>query len=993
MVPLHGALATDYTLTDNSSAPTLADNDTVTITQHYGADNNTNSDLIEVGANNISISVSGTLQGHDDLIVGTAHVDNLSVTIAAGGEVVASGTRAIDIDGSNRIQDNVTLTNDGTIYATERFAVSAKDVRDSSITNNADGLMSASDRTMLLNGSENLTVTNYGSMVANNDNITYRDGLTLTRTSSTPGYVIAAGTSDELTLNNEGTISTNGERALFLNAATNATITNSGTITAEGNEAIDLEQASDATITNSGTISGADNTIYGDELEDSLFTNDDNGTITASGDIALYLQYADNATFVNKGTLSSSGGSVIDTRNAVSATITNSGTIATAATGSEYILTGRNTTFTNEAAGTITSAAEGLNLDTGNEFRNYGSMTIADNATAAIAITGNNNTIRLYDGSSLGGDITASSGTTGNLLSIDNDETMSLSDNLSGAIGLTKLGDGTLTITGAKGYTGATTLTEGTLKMNGVAEDSTITIGTAGTLGGSGTTGDIINNGTLAPGNSIGTLNVTGDVTLNNASTLEIEVTGKGSSDKIVATGAVSADGVLKLIPTKDKTFGKVETYDIITGASASGTFNSVSIRACGADISTNYTATGVTITLTNCYGKKGDALQQIENYINKLYDENPSADLSTVLTALEGLSGSDYEDAIGSLDIDAPQAIAATTSQNIRTVNGFIAQRAAIQSGNNSARQTMRMMMSAEPLSSDNKLSVKERLAAHSRKGMWVKAYGGDGEKKPLKELGVNGYDYDYSGTTIGFDLESETIKNGLAITLEKGSVTSNKKQGYQEYETVMLNYQNSQFFKDGDSLSLSTAIAMTKVDNKRYIDIGAIERTAKADYQTYTLDLTAGYSFAPMRLGPLTNDLTLSFGLNYNTRESYRETGADSLNLTVDPKHTAKAQLGLENTFYLYNDRKEGKQFMPFVSAGLFASRHLTNTATKQAFAGASKVKVITDRDQEAHGEIGLGFVHIEEDDDELRFLGKAKYSDKVTEYSASLDYGIKF
>ena len=128
---------------------------------------------------------------------------------------------------------------------------------------------------------------------------------------------------------------------------------------------------------------------------------------------------------------------------------------------------------------------------------------------------------------------------------------------------------------------------------------------------------------------------------------------------------------------------------------------------------------------------------------------------------------------------------------------------------------------MSAEPLSADNKLSVKERLAAHSRKGMWVKAYGGDGEKKPLKELGVNGYDYDYSGTTIGFDLESETIKNGLAITLEKGSVTSNKRQGYQEYETVMLNYQNTQFFKDGDSLSLSTAIAMTKVDNERYIDI----------------------------------------------------------------------------------------------------------------------------------------------------------------------------
>ena len=82
-----------------------------------------------------------------------------------------------------------------------------------------------------------------------------------------------------------------------------------------------------------------------------------------------------------------------------------------------------------------------------------------------------------------------------------------------------------------------------------------------------------------------------------------------------------------------------------------------------------------------------------------------------------------------------------------------------------------------------------------------------------------------------------------------------------------------------------------------------------------------------------------------------------------------------------------------MPFISTGLYGSRHLTNTAIKQGFVGADKVKVITDRDQELYGEIALGFLHIEEDDDELRFMTKTKFSDKVTEYSASLDYGLKF
>ena len=320
------------------------------------------------------------------------------------------------------------------------------------------------------------------------------------------------------------------------------------------------------------------------------------------------------------------------------------------------------------------------------------------------------------------------------------------------------------------------------------------------------------------------------------------------------------------------------------------------------------------------------------------------------------------------------------------------MAQRTAAQSGGGASQQ-LRMMMASDPLSAESKLSVKDRLAKHRRKGMWVKAFGGNGEKKAIKDLGVNGYDYDFQGTTIGFDLESERVKQAIAISVQQGSVTSKNKQGYQDYETVLLNYQNTQRFKNGGRLALSSGLAFTKVDAKRYIAVGAISETAKAKYQTYALDLGAGYTFAPMRFAGLTNDLTLSFAANYNTQENYRETGADGLNLSVAPKHTLTARLGIENTLFLNQVKDQGSSFMPFISTGLYGSRHLTNTAIKQGFVGADKVKVITDRDQELYGEIALGFLHIEEDDDELRFMTKTKFSDKVTEYSASLDYGLKF
>lgn len=71
-----------------------------------------------------------------------------------------------------------------------------------------------------------------------------------------------------------------------------------------------------------------------------------------------------------------------------------------------------------------------------------------------------------------------------------------------GAIG--KIGSGTWTFTGAGTYTVDTTVDDGTLLVNGSLA-SEVMVGPGGVLGGNGTLGGgVINNGTLAPGNSIG---------------------------------------------------------------------------------------------------------------------------------------------------------------------------------------------------------------------------------------------------------------------------------------------------------------------------------------------------------------------------------------------------------------------------------------------------------------------------------------------------------
>lgn len=113
--------------------------------------------------------------------------------------------------------------------------------------------------------------------------------------------------------------------------------------------------------------------------------------------------------------------------------------------------------------------------------------------------------------------------------------------------GLTKTGSGTLTLSGASRYTGTTAVQQGTLSVTGSLA-SPVTVETGATLRGTGTiSGATTVRGTLAPGNSPGTLTFTAPVTLAAGSTTRIEVDGYGTGDgagnysRVVVTTAADA--------------------------------------------------------------------------------------------------------------------------------------------------------------------------------------------------------------------------------------------------------------------------------------------------------------------------------------------------------------------------------------------------------------------------------------------------------------------
>ncbi len=159
--------------------------------------------------------------------------------------------------------------------------------------------------------------------------------------------------------------------------------------------------------------------------------------------------------------------------------------------------------------------------------------------------------------------------------------------------GLTKLGLGTLRLTGGSTYSGATMVNDGTLFVNNTAGSGTgtgaVTVN-GGTLGGTGAISGAVTinvTGVLSPGASINTF-ATGPVTLNNGSTFIYEL-----NTTSVEADLLNAAGNLGLNGSVDLTLSDLGSGDLLangtkfTVISYSGSWNPGDIFAGYADDST----------------------------------------------------------------------------------------------------------------------------------------------------------------------------------------------------------------------------------------------------------------------------------------------------------------------------------------------------------------------------------------------------------------------
>ncbi len=121
-----------------------------------------------------------------------------------------------------------------------------------------------------------------------------------------------------------------------------------------------------------------------------------------------------------------------------------------------------------------------------------------------------------------------------------------------------------------------------------------------GSLGGTGSFGDvnILSGGSIAPGNSIGTLTV-GNITFDVGSTYEVEVDADGNSDLIDASGTATINGGRVSVLAQSGDYDPRTTYTILTAAGGrTGTFTDVTSNLAFLDPSLSYDANNVYLSL-----------------------------------------------------------------------------------------------------------------------------------------------------------------------------------------------------------------------------------------------------------------------------------------------------------------------------------------------------------------------------------------------------------
>ncbi|HCD33646.1 MAG TPA: hypothetical protein DER01_14650 [Phycisphaerales bacterium] len=577
------------------------------------------------------------------------------------------------------------------------------------------------------------------------------------------------------------------------------------------------------------------------------------------------------------------------------ATIENAGTIQT--------LQGINRGAAIQSYSTLTvnNAATGQIINTNhnaiygaNVVNNHGTITAKETQYAIYGTTGDD-TVTLYTGSSTTGIISGVSYTDNDHLILDNGADANVNGHLASSVEgfekLTKQGTAQWTVDQNNSVSANTLdIASGTLAVNGHIYNMHTqgTIRNGATLSGTGQiTGSanltVNSGGSIAPGNSIGTLILSTPVVFEAGSNLNIEVDTTGYDKLLLNSDIDLANATLNIIPLVENVTADEHVILETTGL-VNNTFTDVNVALIN---------TAVISFIPRYYTDYVTLQADIAQFEEKartpnqrrvgLFLDNLPASMNDLRDAMRGIG--DEDDLRREMDRltpnSAPIHTVFTNAQNFSQSSVQVAR--TVTSGNTTMAtapgQSILKQLTDDPysLAQDAQQPAQQSDTTDNKYRFFASPFGQFGNIDDSSSR--IGYNFEAYGAIFGLDyqcLPNTTL--GLSLGYINTDIGMNQSAGDSNIDTLRFGpyatYTNGPWNIDA---SLTGGIHW--VDANRNTIMG----TAESDYNSYDITVYGAASY-DKQIGQVTVTPTMALTYIHQMTDSYSESGAGTANLNVD-------------------------------------------------------------------------------------------------------------
>lgn len=881
------------------------------------------------GSNSLDISGNGTLAS-DLLNVGTVTATNNAGTLTLAGDgtgttLTKSGTGGLALAGDHDYSGGVTVSG-GDLYV-GYFGTSGSLAADVALNAGSTLAFLRTDSTTFaddISGGGNVLKAGNGTLVLSGNNSW--SGMTAVwagTLQANGGAAIGDASAVSLLANTTLVLGANETIGSLAGAGT---VDTGGFVLTSGGD--DTSTAFGGTITGSGGIAKAGS-----------------GTLTLSGSNTY-----GGVTDVNAGTLLASGGAAIGDASAVTVAGGASLVLGAAETigslagagnvdNGGFLLTagGNNasTTFSGamSGAGGFSKQGSGTLVLSGNNT--FGGATAIDGGTLQVnggAALGDLSAVTIAAGASLvlGGNETigslAGSGNVDNggyVLAAGGDSaSTTFSGVMSGAGGLVKNGNGTLTLTGNNTWSGGTTINAGALFVGNGGTSGGITgpvtnngailfnrsddLAFNGAISGSGTvtkggTGMLTLGGvsdyTGLTSVTAGALRLTGilvnsevqvfagariegtgsadGLALNPGSVFTVHAASNGVADKLTVSGQVSIAGAtVNVLADPAGTWSYSTAYTIIDtpgAGSLTGTFTNVVTDLAFLDPALTYTGGDVILTLRrndlgfDAIARNGNELA-VADALASPGANAPTSPLLPLITSLTGMSVTDAQAALASLNGQSLANVGPRVLDMWDTVRGWHEDHRTRAAENSKAPGSI----------------FDEYLPETEWPTVWAHVDGtqfdADGQ------AGAAGYSGDRSGMVVGIDY---ALDDGFGFGLSLAQVNDEIAYAFPgDRAEIGATFLTLRAAGKGGPLLWSAQVGLDRaaIETRRVILLGSNTRIAEADTDSSGVHVYADMAW-PLRAANIGIAPMLGFAASRASVQEYSEAGADAAGLTVDP------------------------------------------------------------------------------------------------------------